>query len=88
MRFSGHETFPVRDGWLHKGLKLLIDAPDVLHDKYAADHLGVGNNMAKSIRHWLLATGLAKPDTDKRGCLVAERFMRSIVIIFVNKPIE
>lgn len=59
MRFGGHETFAIREGWLHKGLTLLIAQPDKLVDDYAADWLGVGRNMAKSIRHWLVATGLA-----------------------------
>lgn len=60
MRFSGHETFPVREGWLHKGLALLLDRPDRLIDEHAADWLGVGRNMARSIRHWLQVTGLAE----------------------------
>ena len=62
MRFSGHETFAVREGWLYKGLKLLIEEPDLLFDEYSADWLGVGKNMAKSIRHWLEVTGLAERD--------------------------
>ncbi len=61
MRFGGHETFAIREGWLHKGLKLLVEQPDRLMDAHAADWLGVGRNMAKSIRHWLIATGLAAP---------------------------
>jgi len=60
MRFGGHETFAVREGWLHKGLKLLQESPDVLASDSAQDRLGVGRNMVKSIRHWLLATGLAE----------------------------
>jgi hypothetical protein len=60
MRFGGHETFAIREGWLHKGLTLLIEHPDRFVDEYAADWLGVGRNMAKSIRHWLVATGLAE----------------------------
>jgi len=63
MRFGGHETFAIREGWLHKGLKLLIEQPERLVDEYSADWLGVGRNMAKSIRHWLLATGLAEKST-------------------------
>ena len=59
MKFGGHETFAIREGWLHKGLKLLRNAPEQLHDPYVADWLGVGRNMGKSIKHWLLATGLA-----------------------------
>jgi hypothetical protein len=67
MRFGGHETFAIREGWLHKGLKMVIEEPDRLVDEYAADWLGVGINMAKSIRHWLQATGLAAPSQEKRS---------------------
>lgn len=59
MRFGGHETFHIREGWLHKGLRLLAEHPDRLADEHAEDWLGVGRNMAKAIRHWLVATGLA-----------------------------
>lgn len=60
MKFSGHETFPVREGWLHKGMKLVSESPELFLDEELADQLGVGRNMAKSIRHWLLVTGLAE----------------------------
>ena len=60
MRFGGHETFSIREGWLHKGLRMLIKEPEHLGHEYVADYLGVGRNMAKSIRHWLIATALAK----------------------------
>lgn len=60
MRFSGHETFPVREGWFHKGLDLLINDPEALVGQEAADNLGVGQNMAKAIRHWLQVGGLAE----------------------------
>ncbi len=85
MRFGGHETFSIREGWLHKGLKLLVERPDRLVDEYAADWLGVGRNMAKSIRHWLVATELAeqfagkkprkdaKPKETKLGKLIYEK---------------
>ena len=60
MKFSGHETFPLREGWLHKGLALLINEPQKFLEKEVADTLGVGRNMAKSIRYWLISTGLAE----------------------------
>ncbi len=62
MKFGGHETFPIREGWLHRGLTLLLTEPDKLTDEYAADWLGVGRNMAKAIRHWLVATELARSE--------------------------
>ncbi|WP_372922746.1 DUF4007 family protein [Roseovarius sp.] len=67
--FGGHETFVIREGWLHKGLSLLLDGPDTLVGPDAADALGVGQNMAKSIRYWLVVTGLAERHGGKRGPL-------------------
>lgn len=73
MRFGGHETFPLRDGWLHKGLGLLLNDPESFNSSDAADLLGVGNNMAKSIRHWLLGTGLAeKAQKSSNNCRVSD----------------
>jgi len=60
MQFGGHETFPLREGWLHKGLELVRDDARAFEDEHVADRLGVGRNMAKSIRHWLLACGLVE----------------------------
>lgn len=66
MRFGGHETFPVREGWLAKALRILDKSPEQLVDEYAEDYLGVGRNMAKSIRHWVVATGLAESTGSRR----------------------
>lgn len=62
MRFGGHQTFAIRDGWLYKGLRLIVEDPGRLAGPDLADWLGVGRNMAKSIYHWLLATDLAEKD--------------------------
>lgn len=78
MRFGGHETFAIREGWLHKGLKLLKERPDLIADDNLADHLGVGRNMAKSIKHWLVATGLGQschiPSKTNKPTLAASDF--------------
>lgn len=71
--FGGHETFVIREGWLHKGLSLLLDDPGTLAGPGVADALGVGQNMAKSIRYWLVVTGLADRTGDKRGPLEPTR---------------
>jgi len=62
MQFGGHETFPLREGWLHKGLALVRENPRAFEAEFVADQLGVGRNMAKSIRHWMLACGLVVSD--------------------------
>lgn len=60
MAFGGHETFSIREGWLHKGLTAVRRNQGIFADPFAGDVLGVGRNMAKSIRYWLKATGLAE----------------------------
>lgn len=59
MRYGGHETFTLREGWLVKGVKLLKTDPGVFFNKNELAYaLGVGVNMGRSIEHWLLATKL------------------------------
>jgi len=60
MRYGGHETFPVREGWFNKALDLLDREPQAFSSDEKAHALGVGANMAKSIEHWIVATGLAE----------------------------
>ena len=71
MRFGGHQTFFIREGWLHKGLKLLIEDKDreekLLIHEFSADYLGIGKNMAMALRHWLVATGIAEHEINEKG---------------------
>lgn len=62
--FGRHETFPLRYGWLTKGASALDSNPNVFTDDEATVKLGVGNNMVKSIRYWLLATRMADKNQD------------------------
>ena len=59
MLFAGHETFHVRDGWLHKGIVAISNNPFTFADPNATDDLGVGRNMVNAIRYWLVASGMA-----------------------------
>ncbi|WP_298819103.1 DUF4007 family protein [Chloroflexus sp.] len=56
--FSGHETFTLRSNWLKKAFDLLRTYDDLFSREDAFVLLGVGKNMAQSIRFWGLATGL------------------------------
>lgn len=58
IRFKGHETFTIREGWINKGLTEINRNPQVFNTNYGADALGVGANMAKAIRYWLKCAGL------------------------------
>lgn len=50
--FSGHETFALRSNWLKKAYDLLQHTPDLFSREDAFVLLGVGKNMAQSIRFW------------------------------------
>lgn len=50
--FSGHETFVLRSTWLKKAYDVLHETPDLFSRDDAFVLLGVGKNMAQSIRFW------------------------------------
>ena len=60
MRFRAHETFAIRKGWLHKGMKNVVSSPTVFIDKDVnpMEKLGLGTNMVKALRYWLQVAGL------------------------------
>ena len=60
LRFSGHQTFVARNGWLEKGVELVAENPHGFLDDSAVVVLGVGKNMVESIKYWCLQTGLIK----------------------------
>lgn len=69
MKFRAHETFFIRKGWISKGMRYVLQKPNVFTDKNEnpMDVLGVGANMVKSLRYWLQAIGLTKePKTGKK----------------------
>lgn len=62
MKFRAHDTFFIRKGWLSKGMKAVHSKPDVFvsKDENPMDVLGIGSNMVKSLRYWLVATNLTE----------------------------
>ena len=67
-RLSGHETFPLRYGWLKKAYDAVEGAAcsdtkrTVFADTGAIAHFGVGKNMVGSMRHWAIAAGVVSED--------------------------
>jgi uncharacterized protein DUF4007 len=63
-QLSGHETFPLRYGWLKKAFDAIYateDHPDnksVFLGDDAIARFGVGKNMVASMRHWAGAAGV------------------------------
>ena len=63
-QFSGHETFPLRHGWLKKAFDRITETEGQpgnraeCWDDSAIAVFGVGKNMVASMRHWAKATGI------------------------------
>lgn len=61
-QFSGHETFPLRYGWLKKAYDRVAKTQQDAHNRPACwgesaiARLGVGKNMVASMRHWAKST--------------------------------
>jgi hypothetical protein len=67
-QFSGHETFPLRYGWLKKAFDAVAETESNQDNKTvflgddAIARFGVGRNMVASMRHWATAAGvIAEP---------------------------
>ena len=54
--FGRHETFPLRFGWLTKGVGAWTENPNVFEEEEAIVKLGVGKNMVDAIRYWMIAS--------------------------------
>ena len=68
-RLKGHESFIPREGWISKGLSAVKEDPKLFGAASGADALGVGTNMAKSIRYWLKTAELIT-EHQKNGALL------------------
>ena len=75
LQFAGHETFPLRYGWLNKAYdqvaRILLsgngDTNSIFTDESAISLFGVGKNMVVSMRHWALAAGVIRMVESEEG---------------------
>lgn len=71
MRLKGHEKFPLREGWLTKGINGVIKNNRVFSGSEGPDILGVGSNMVKSIRYWMQSFNLIE-ENPRIGAVLTE----------------
>lgn len=64
-RFSGHETFPCRYAWLPKAFSAIENDRNAFADEEnAMIRLGVGKNMVRAIRFWMVEMSIANKRQD------------------------
>lgn len=82
-QFSGHETFPLRYGWLKKAYDAVderegsADSKSVFTNDSAIARFGVGKNMVLSMRHWATSAGVIE-DGATSGTLVTKPLGKAI----------
>src|SRR5688572_19515103 len=67
LTFAKHETFYIRDGWLYKGIQAIQADPLIFAKEDAPQILGLGKNMVRSLRYWMVATQLVEEKLTKYG---------------------
>ena len=78
-QLSGHETFPLRYGWLKKAFDAVRatqgdgDNRSVFTGEDAIGRFGVGKNMVASMRHWATVTGVIE-DVPDEHCIKSTYF--------------
>ncbi|WP_252011790.1 DUF4007 family protein [Vibrio sp. SCSIO 43140] len=68
LKFSGHQTFPIRYGWIYKIIQEVIQGNSLSSKENIEDQMtsmGMGKNMVLSVRHWIRALNLVEC-TDKK----------------------
>ena len=60
MKIKGHQSFYIRRGWIHKGIKKILDNPYIFNDKsiVLTDEFGIGSNMVTALKYWMNTLGL------------------------------
>ena len=72
MGFGQHQSFYLREGWLHKGLEAVSLDESLLSKPDAFEKMGIGKNMLTALRFWLIATGVTKYDVKNKIFSITE----------------
>ncbi|MFA0660606.1 DUF4007 family protein [Vibrio sp. 10N.222.49.C9] len=68
LKFSGHQTFPIRYGWIYKIIQEVIKGNSLSSKENIEEQMvsmGMGKNMVLSVRHWIRVLNLVEC-TDKK----------------------
>lgn len=62
VKMKRHESFSIREGWIAKGIRAVKYNSKIFSSTDATDVLGIGTNMVKSLKYWMIATCLVKDE--------------------------
>ena len=66
LKFKRNESFYIRDGWFQKAIHSIHDSQEnVFSGTKGVDELGIGSNMIKGLKYWLVASEVLKASSTK-----------------------
>lgn len=77
-KLGGHGKFVFRHGWFKKGYDLINQDPQGFFREDAYIQLGVGKNMAESIRYWVQAVDILEEKRDEQRSFSPTRLGKAI----------
>jgi len=79
MAFGQHQTFYLRQQWINKGIREVKQDGRFFYQEDHFEILGVGKNMAKSIRYWLTAMQLVEEKRSDRVDVVLTQLAETVM---------
>lgn len=58
MKFGQHQSFYLRVNWIAKAIKMCNQDPRFFYNEFGFEQIGLGKNMVKALRHWVVATSI------------------------------
>ncbi|REK74207.1 DUF4007 family protein [Paenibacillus paeoniae] len=65
MKFGHHQSFYLRINWLAKAFKMHKEEPNFFYSDFGFERIGLGRNMVKALRYWVVATSVMKEAKNK-----------------------
>ena len=66
LKFKRNESFYIRDGWFQKAINSIQNSQEnIFSGTRGVDELGIGSNMVKSLKYWLIASGVMQKSSTK-----------------------
>ncbi len=66
LKFKRNESFYIRDGWFQKAIHSIHDSlENVFSGTRGVDELGIGSNMVKGLKYWLVSSNVMESSSSK-----------------------
>ncbi|MFF2909197.1 DUF4007 family protein [Paenibacillus sp. NPDC057934] len=65
MKYGHHQSFYLRVNWLAKAFKMCDEDPKFFYSEFGFERIGLGRNMVKALRYWVVATTIMREAKDK-----------------------